>query len=177
MSTNITLKEGELEKSKNTLEGLNREHQQLAMNLEKIEALEDKIKTEMTTLKEKMTRMDEEMGTFSDLETLRREAEDKRRQLEEEREELEGRREGVTQNLHEVQLEYDSLKKSLHDNETYVQLTNLERKWQVLEQNNFAISEFISNKKAESNFEPIKNRVLKLQWEYNKMLQESLKKT
>ena len=83
----------------------------------------------------------------------------------------------VTQNLHEVQLEYDSLKKSLHDNETYVQLTNLERKWQVLEQNNFAISEFISNKKAESNFEPIKNRVLKLQWEYNKMLQESLKKT
>ena len=110
MSTNITIKEGELEKSKNTLEGLNREHQQLAMNLEKIEALEDKIKTEMTTLKEKMTRMDEEMGTFSDLETLRREAEDKRRQLEEEREELEGRREGVTQNLHEVQLEYDSLK-------------------------------------------------------------------
>ena len=154
MSTCITLKEGELEKSKNTLEGLNREHQQLAMNLEKIEALEDKIKTEMTTLKEKMTRMDEEMGTFSDLETLRREAEDKRRQLEEEREELEGRREGVTQNLHEVQLEYDSLKKSLHDNETYVQLTN---------------------KKAESNFEPIKNRVLKLQWEYNK--EESLKKT
>ena len=62
-----------------------------------------------------------------------------------------------------------------------------------MEQNNFAISEFISNKKAESNFEPIKNRVgfisfrgrkyinmfvqvLKLQWEYNKMLQESLKK-
>ena len=77
-----------------------------------------------------------------------------------------------------------------------MQLTNLERKWQVMEQNNFAISEFINNKKAESNYEPIKNRVsktkftgqsikrnlnndskvLKLQWEYNKMLQESLKK-
>ena len=40
-----------------------------------------------------------------------------------------------------------------------MQLTNLERKWQVMEQNNFAISEFISNKKAESNYEPIKNRV------------------
>merc|ERR1719211_191551 len=77
MKEDLAFKEGELEKSKNTLEGLNREHQQLAMNLEKIEALEDKIKTEMTTLKEKMTRMDEEMGTFSDLETLRREAEDK----------------------------------------------------------------------------------------------------
>ena len=50
------------------------------------------------------------------------------------------------------------LQKTLNDNETYVQLTNLERKWQVMEQNNFAISEFINNKKAESNYEPIKNR-------------------
>ena len=40
-----------------------------------------------------------------------------------------------------------------------MQLTNLERKCQVMEQNNFAISEFINNKKAESNYEPIKNRV------------------
>ena len=51
------------------------------------------------------------------------------------------------------------LQKTLNDNETYVQLTNLERKWQVMEQNNFAICEFINNKKAESNYEPIKNRV------------------
>jgi len=177
MKEDLAFKEGELEKSKNTLEGLNREHQQLALNLEKIEALEEKIKTEMTTLKEKMTRMDEEMQTFSDLDKLRREAEEKRNLLEVEKEELNSRREGVMQNLHEAQLTYDSLKKNLNDNETYIQLTNLERKWQVLEQNNFAISEFINNKKAESNFEPIKNRVLKLQWEYNKMLQESLKKT
>ena len=49
--------------------------------------------------------------------------------------------------------------KTLNDSETYVQLTNLERKWQVMEQNNFAISEFINNKKAESNYEPIKNKV------------------
>ena len=66
----------------------------------------------------------------------------------------------------------------------------------MAEQNNFAISEFINNKKAESNYEPIKNKVkklrndndgngngitvkmqvLKLQWEYNKMLIEALKK-
>merc|ERR1711936_1176690 len=114
--------------------------------------------------------MDEEMVTFSDLDRLRTEAEEKRNKLESEREELSGRREGALQNLQDVQLEYESLKKNLNDNETYIQLTNLERKWQVVEQNNFAVSEFINNKKAESNFEPIKNRVLKLQWEYNKML-------
>ena len=44
MKEDLAFKENEVEKSRNTLEGLNREHQQLAMNLEKIEALEDKIK-------------------------------------------------------------------------------------------------------------------------------------
>ena len=29
----------------------------------------------------------------------------------------------------------------------------------MVEQNNFAVSEFINNKKAESNYEPIKNKV------------------
>ena len=32
----------------------------------------------------------------------------------------------------------------------------------MAEQNNFAISEFINNKKAESNYEPIKNKVINL---------------
>jgi hypothetical protein len=31
--------------------------------------------------------------------------------------------------------------------------------FQLLEQNNFALSEFVQNKKAESNYEPIKNKV------------------
>ena len=110
MKEDLAFKEGELEKSKNTLEGLSREHQQLAMNLEKIEALEEKIKTEMMTLKEKMTRMDEEMVTFTDLDRLRREAEEKRRTLEAEQEELGGRRGGVMQSRHEVTLAYESIK-------------------------------------------------------------------
>merc|ERR1719244_959484 len=151
MKEDLAFKEGEVEKSKNTLEGLNREHQQLTLNLEKIEALEEKIKTEMTTLKEKMTTMDEEMVTFSDLDKLRQDAEIKRKKLEVEQSELESRREGVIQNMQEAQQAYDTLKKSLNDNETYIQLTNLERKWQVVEQNNFAVSEFINNKRAESN--------------------------
>ena len=110
MKEDLAFKEGELEKSKNTIEGLNREHHQLTLNLEKIEALEEKIKAEMSTLKEKMTTMDEEMSTFSDLDKLRNEAEDKRHKLEVEREELSGRREGALQSLQDVQLEYESQK-------------------------------------------------------------------
>ena len=66
-----------------------------------------------------------------------------------------------------------SLQKQLSDNETHVQLTNLEKKWSHLEQNNFTLAEFVANKKAELNFEPLKNKVLKMQWEYNKQLIES----
>jgi intraflagellar transport protein 74 len=55
------------------------------------------------------------------------------------------------------------------------QLNNLEKKWSHLEQNNFAIEEFVANKKAEMNFELVKNKVLKMQWAYNRMLIENVK--
>ena len=110
MKEDLAFKEGEVEKSKNTLEGLNREHTQLSLNLDKIEALEEKIKTEMKTLKEKMSTMEEEMVTFSDLDKLRKEAEEKRKKLESEKQDLLNRREGVIGNMQEVQGQIDKLK-------------------------------------------------------------------
>ena len=44
-----------------------------------------------------------------------------------------------------------------------------------LEQNNFTIEEYIANKKAELNFEPIKNKVMKIQAQYNQLLIECLR--
>ena len=49
------------------------------------------------------------------------------------------------------------------------------QQWSHLEQNNFAIEEYIANKKAELNFEPVKNKVMKIQAQYNQMLIECLK--
>ena len=51
----------------------------------------------------------------------------------------------------------------------------MEKKWSHLEQNNFTIEEFVANKKAEMNFELVKNKVLKMQWNYNRMLVENVK--
>lgn len=175
MKEDLSFKEGETEKSRNTLENLNQEQTQLKLNLEKIEALEDKIRTEMSTLKDKMKTMEEEMIVFNDLERLRNDAEEKRAILESQREQLSGRKISVAQNLAEVKEKHDALKKTLADNETHVQLTNLEKKWSHLDQNNFAIEEFISNKKAEMNFEPMKNKVIKMQRDFNKILIESTK--
>ena len=63
------------------------------------------------------------------------------------------------------------------ENDTHVQLANLEKKLSHLEQNNFSVEEFIANKRAELNFEPVKNKVLKMQWEYNRMLVDGTKNT
>ena len=57
----------------------------------------------------------------------------------------------------------------------YLQLNNLEKKLSHLEQNNFTIAEYIAHKKSELNLEPIKNKVMRIQWEYNQMLIENLK--
>lgn len=122
-----------------------------------------------------MKTMEEEMIVFNDLERLRNDAEEKRAILESQREQLSGRKISVAQNLAEVKEKHDALKKTLADNETHVQLTNLEKKWSHLDQNNFAIEEFISNKKAEMNFEPMKNKVIKMQRDFNKILIESTK--
>ena len=51
MKEDLAFREGEVAKSKQTLEGLAAEQNQLKINLEKIEALEEKIKAEMDTLK------------------------------------------------------------------------------------------------------------------------------
>ena len=45
----------------------------------------------------------------------------------------------------------NTLMKNLADNETAAQLTNLEKKLSHFEQNNFAIAEFVANKKAEKS--------------------------
>ena len=175
MKEDLAFRESELDKSKQTLEGLNREHGQLNANLEKIEALEDKIKAEMETLKDKMATMEESLATYSNLERLRDIADDKRKILEDEHLNLGSRRIVAKQNLSAAQEMYDSLARKLAENETYVQLNNLEKKWSHLEQNNFAISEYIAHKKAELNVDPVKNKVLRIQWQYNQMLIESLK--
>jgi len=66
--------------------------------------------------------------------------------------------------------------KQLNENETYAQLSNLERKLAQLEQNNFAIQEFIASKKSETNYEPQKEKVYKLSQDYNNAIKDNIRK-
>ncbi|XP_067002650.1 intraflagellar transport protein 74 homolog isoform X2 [Anabrus simplex] len=176
MKDNLEFKEGELEKSKRTVDSLSREHQHLQANLQKVEALEEKIKAEMEALRQRMAVMTSEMGTLSDLDKLRDEAQQKRNLLDKKRMMLEAKRGPSVIALREEQTKFEMLKDQLNDNETYAQLSNLERKLAQLEQNNFAMKEFIESKKSETDYEPLKSKVYQMSQDYNSMLKIHMKR-
>lgn len=80
----------------------------------------------------------------------------------------------ISQVVGELNVLYETMKNKLNDNETYTQLCNLERRWQHLEQNNFAMQEFIASKKAQTDYSKSKQNVKNTLTLLNEMLQEPL---
>uniref|UniRef100_A0AAQ4P5V6 Intraflagellar transport 74 homolog n=1 Tax=Gasterosteus aculeatus aculeatus TaxID=481459 RepID=A0AAQ4P5V6_GASAC len=169
----LVSKETEVVQSKSTAKGLTTESQRLQLDLEKVQQLEGKITGELSTLKERVTAMEAELVTYRDLDALRHTAEQKKRvtrRLQEDRVLLTRRRDSLRQLLEEKNQKYEALKAALQENETHAQLTNLERKWQHLEQNNFVMKEFIASKSQESDFASVAKNVSQQVAEYNKSL-------
>uniref|UniRef100_A0AAZ3NQC6 Intraflagellar transport 74 n=1 Tax=Oncorhynchus tshawytscha TaxID=74940 RepID=A0AAZ3NQC6_ONCTS len=174
MQEDLSFKETEMHKSQNTAKGLSSENHRLTLDLQKVEQLESKINTELTSLKDRIETMTQELETYSNLDNLKAAGEDKKKVLSEDRVSLAQRRDGfhkVMQKMNEV---YEALKTQLQDNETHAQLTNLERKWQHHEQNNFVMKEFIASKGMESDYRPVVKTVSRQLAEYNKILIDTL---
>ena len=53
-----------------------------------------------------------------------------------------------------------------------LQMVNLEKKLQYVEQNNFALREVIESRQAETNTGPVREQVMGMLGEYNGMLQQ-----
>ncbi|KAM4543359.1 intraflagellar transport protein 74 homolog [Fundulus diaphanus] len=170
----LVSKETEVVQSESTAKGLTTESRRLQLDLEKVQQLEGKITGELSILKEQLGTMESELLTYRDLDTLRQAAEDKRKRLQEERLALTRRRESFGQLLDELNRNHEALKAKLQENETHAQLTNLERKWQHLEQNNFVMKEFIASKTQESDYASVAKVVSQQVAEYNQSLIESL---
>lgn len=130
------------------------------MDLEKVNQLETKITTELNSLKDRINKMSEDITLYSDIDGLKRQAEEKRKLLVAEKEELLSQRVTLKQDVGNLSSQYDAMKAQLQDNETYIQIGNLERKWQHLEQNNFAMKEYIAQKNAESDYGKIKDEIV-----------------
>ncbi|XP_066567085.1 intraflagellar transport protein 74 homolog [Amia ocellicauda] len=177
MQEDLSFKETEMHKSQSTAKGLSSESHRLQQDLQKVEQLESKITAELHNLKEKIQQMSEGLETYSNLDTLKAAGEEKKKRLQEDRVTLTKRRDTFKKVMQRLNDEYETLKTQLQENETHAQLTNLERKWQHHEQNNFVMKEFIASKGMESDYRPVVKNVTKQLAEYNKILTESLQST
>ncbi|XP_046846357.1 intraflagellar transport protein 74 homolog [Xenia sp. Carnegie-2017] len=176
MQEDLSFKENEMQRSQNTSESLQSEHERLQIDLDKVEQLESKISSELEAITIKIATMEEELVKYRDLGSLKESAENRRMNLNEEQETLESRRETMQTRVRDLTAKYDVLKNKLNENETYSQLSNLERKWQHLEQNNFVMKEFIATKNVESDYKPLKEKVIVQLDDINKIIIGNLKK-
>ncbi|NXC45487.1 IFT74 protein, partial [Penelope pileata] len=174
MQEDLTFKSNEMQKSQNTAKNLITESQKLQMDLQKMELLEGKMTDELASLKEKIEQTTAELEVYKDLPALKASGEEKKKRLQDDKEILTKRSHAFKKIMESMNAEYETLKRELQENETHSQLTNLERKWQHHEQNNFMMKEFIATKSQESDYQPVRKNVRKLVTEYNKALIEAL---
>ncbi|XP_060093172.1 intraflagellar transport protein 74 homolog [Heteronotia binoei] len=177
MQEDLTFKSSEMQKSQSTAKNLGTDSQRLQMDLQKMELLEGKMIDEQVTLKEKIEQMTKDLELYNNLPALKAAGEEKKKKLQEEKETLTKRKDAFKKIMEHLNTEYEGLKLQLQENETHSQLTNLERKWQHHEQNNFVMKEFIAAKSQESDYRPIMKNVSKQIAEYNKTLIEALQNT
>ncbi|XP_062455933.1 intraflagellar transport protein 74 homolog isoform X2 [Rhea pennata] len=174
MQEDLTFKSSEMQKSQSTAKNLSTESQRLQMDLQKMELLEGKMVDELASLKDKIEQTKKELEIYNNLPALKAAGEEKKKKLQDDKENLTKRSRAFKKIMERLNSEYETLKKQLQENETHSQLTNLERKWQHHEQNNFMMKEFIATKSQESDYQPVMKNVRKLITEYNRALIESL---
>uniref|UniRef100_A0A8C5TK42 Intraflagellar transport 74 n=1 Tax=Malurus cyaneus samueli TaxID=2593467 RepID=A0A8C5TK42_9PASS len=177
MQEDLTFKSNEMQKSQSTAKNLITESQKLQMDLQKMELLEGKMVGELASLKDKIEQTKAELEIYNNLPALKASGEEKKKKLQDDKEKLTKRSYAFKKIMEHLNTEYETLKKELQENETHSQLTNLERKWQHHEQNNFMMKEFIATKSQESDYQPIMKNVRNLVREYNKALIEALQNT
>ncbi|KAJ7414454.1 TEK receptor tyrosine kinase [Willisornis vidua] len=151
MQEDLTFKSNEMQKSQSTAKNLVTESQKLQMDLQKMELLEGKMVGELTSLKEKIEQAKADLEVYSNLPALKASGEEKEKRLQDDKGKLTKRSHSFKKVMEHLNTEYEMLKRELQENETHSQLTNLERKWQHHEQNNFMMKECILFFKIESN--------------------------
>ncbi|NXV83280.1 IFT74 protein, partial [Atlantisia rogersi] len=174
MQEDLTFKSNEMQKSQSTAKNLLTESQKLQMDLQKMELLEGKMVDELASLKDKIEQTKVELEVYSNLPALKASGEEKKKRLQDDKEKLKKRSHAFKKIMEQLNTEYETVMTELQENETHSQLTNLERKWQHHEQNNFMMKEFIATKTQESDYQPIMKNVRKLVTEYNRALIEAL---
>ncbi|XP_046656187.1 intraflagellar transport protein 74 homolog [Daphnia pulicaria] len=138
------VKEGELEKSRATVEGIAIEYQRLQNNLQKMEDLENKIQGELKTLKDQLETIQTNSIKFTGVDDLRHETEERRNRLLLEQDDLADKKSEIQARVNQLQVQCDNLQVELDKNETHVTLHVFDEKLRLLEEDNESMSKFIN---------------------------------
>lgn len=128
--------------------------------LEKIDNLEEKMAKEIQTLNTKMSTMKEEIVKYKQLDKLADDEEQTRSRLEVDRVRLGRYRDGLAVVVNEKAAKLDAKKSQLAGHDNFQILDQLEDRLRALHQTNFATSEYIANKNAESDYSKLKDDVI-----------------
>ncbi|KAI5746033.1 hypothetical protein M8J76_016575 [Diaphorina citri] len=163
--------------SDKSVETLQTELRQLNLNLAKVEAMDTKIKLEIESLNEQIASMRKDIVVYEDIDGLKNKAEAKRSDLMKEKQALLEEKEILLEQQDSVRKSLLELQSQLDQNDSYIQLSNQEKRLAQIEQTNYTLDEFIKNKLSETNFVPVKDKCLELVEGYNRLLKVSYQDT
>nr|XP_019591832.1 PREDICTED: intraflagellar transport protein 74 homolog isoform X4 [Rhinolophus sinicus] len=121
MQDDLNFKSTEMQKSQSTARNLTSDSQRLQLDLQKMELLESKMIEEQHSLKNKIKQLITDLETFNDLPALKSSGEEKKKKLHQERTVLSTRRNAFKKIMEKLNIEYETLKSELQENETHSQ--------------------------------------------------------
>ncbi|KAH8856838.1 Intraflagellar transport protein 74 like [Schistosoma japonicum] len=129
---------------------------------------------EMETLKKRISKMEEEIVIFNDLDKVRDDAILRRQTLNNEKSRFNVYNDNLNKFNQQLSTDYDQLQRNLTQQDTYLHLNNLIQRWIQHEQVNYALNEFIVNKRIEMNSSKLMQNTMELVRNYNEHLKYSL---
>jgi intraflagellar transport protein 74 len=169
MRNDLSFKEQKLENSKQTLQLLQKDKEKRKEELDKINNLDKKIQTEMTSLKEKITGMLEEQEQFKSPEQLQADIDRDKEALRVERNRAKREREIFKIQMGQLSAAFEQSKKAILDCSNTPKIDPLEGKLKTQASSIFQLSEFIAARKADSDWESVREDCMNLISEINQL--------
>lgn len=177
MRNDLSFKEQKLENSKQTLLLLQKDREKRKEELDKINNLDKKINNEMTNLREKIQQMLEEQDSFKSPEELQADIDRQKEALRLEKTRAKKEREVFRMQMQAITATYEATKKELAECANTAQIESLEQKLRTQASSVFQLAEFIAARKADSDWESLRDECMALVAEINTMCIQDTEET
>jgi intraflagellar transport protein 74 len=162
MKDDLDYKKEQKDISQTTLQRLNQDLQERRKELDKVHNLGEKIESDFKKIRQRHQEMLEELIVYKDIENMKETEKREILELKKKREELLVLKESMDRRKSDLSKQNELLKRKLVRDEVYSELSDLDIKVRVYEQNNFALADYIRQRGAESDYTEHKKKALEL---------------